>query len=72
MCGRPRGAARTRLQAWLTRTVIGDWNAPAMPGSDAGLDYAGNFGMEDLFCANDPGKTLKDAAGMLIEEMGSR
>ena len=43
-----------------------------MPGSDAGLDYAGIFGMTDVFCATDPAKTLKDAADMLIEEMDSR
>ena len=72
MRGRPRDAARTRLQAWLPRTVIGDWNAPVMPGSDAGLDYAGIFGLVDVFCAADPGKTLKDAAEMLIEDMDSR
>ena len=37
MRGEVRDGARTKLQAWLTRTVIGDWNAPRMPGSDAGL-----------------------------------
>ena len=65
----PRGPV---YRLWLTRTVIGDWNAPVMPGSDAGLDYAGIFGMVDVFCAADPGKTLKDAAEMLIEDMDSR
>jgi hypothetical protein len=72
MRGLPRDAARTRLQAWLTHTVTGGWNAPIAPGSDAGLDYAGIFGMTDEYCALYPARTMQDAGAMLIEEMDSR
>lgn len=72
MRGAPRDAARTQLQAWLTRTVTADWNAPIAPDSDAGLDYAGIFGMVDVFCNAYPDKTMKDVTAMLIEEMDSR
>jgi hypothetical protein len=72
MRGAVRNQKRTKIQAWLTRSVISGWNAPLAPGSDAGLDYAGLFGMVDVYCRADPGKTLKDVTEMLIEEMDSR
>lgn len=63
---------RAKLQAWLTHVVVGDRFAPITANSDEGLDYAGIFGMTDSFCQDNPDKTLKDVAEMLIEDMDTR